>query len=197
MDVRWSGFIFVVAFVLALNAVEAFMSASRANSVLRSAISNEPFSVGLFLSSGDEEDEVYKYDESSKLLTSSSKNGTTANYLDDLTPPPVNFARDSILFSDNPATKRNNAAVEAWSICRKNLPPVFTGTWPWRDPNITERDPLGALYNMFVVRIPTMGIGVVYIKNLVEGHPLVMDFGHGPFEMSPLIVFSVLAFILA
>ena len=45
--------------------------------------------------------------------------------------------------------------------------------------------------------IPTIGIGIVYIKNLVEGHPLIMDFGQGAFEMSPIAVFAVLALILA
>lgn len=87
--------------------------------------------------------------------------------------------------------------MQVWKICRQYLPPVFTGTWPWRDSDITERNPLGALYNMIVVRIPTIGIGIVYVKNLIEGHPLIMDFGQGAFEMSPLAVFAVLALILA
>ncbi len=143
----------------------------------------------------DDED-VFVYDLQSRFFIDSS-NSTSANYLDDLTPPPINWARDSILFSDNPATKRNNAAVDAWRLCRLYLPPVFTGTWSWRDTNITEKNPLGALYNMIVVRIPTMGIGLVYIKNLVDGHPLIMDFGQGAFEMSPIAVFAVLALILA
>ena len=143
-----------------------------------------------------DEEEVFTYNVKSRFLITSSNN-TSANYLDDLTPPPINWARDSILFSENPATKRNNAAVQGWKLCRQYLPPVFTGTWPWRETNITERNPLGALYNMIVVRIPTIGIGIVYIKNLVEGHPLIMDFGQGAFEMSPIAVFAVLALILA
>ena len=146
--------------------------------------------------SNNKEEEVFTYNVKSRFLINSS-NSTSANYLDDLTPPPINWARDSILFSENPATKRNNAAVQVWKICRQYLPPVFTGTWPWRDSNITERNPLGALYNMIVVRIPTIGIGIVYVKNLIEGHPLIMDFGQGAFEMSPLAVFAVLALILA
>lgn len=147
-------------------------------------------------SHNNKEEEVFTYNVKSRFLINSS-NSTSANYLDDLTPPPINWARDSILFSENPATKRNNAAVQVWKICRQYLPPVFTGTWPWRDSDITERNPLGALYNMIVVRIPTIGIGIVYVKNLIEGHPLIMDFGQGAFEMSPLAVFAVLALILA
>ena len=112
--------------------------------------------------------------------------------MDDLTPPPINFARDSLLFSENPATKRNNAAVHAWKACNQYLPPVFTGNWPWRNQQSMEQNPLEKLYNMVIVRIPTMGIGVVYIKNLLESHPLIMDFGQGPMEMSPIVVFSVL-----
>lgn len=146
--------------------------------------------------SRDDGEEVFIYNVKSRFLITSS-NSTSHNYLDDLTPPPINWARDSILFSENPATKRNNAAVEVWKMCRQYLPPIFTGTWPWRDVNITERNPLGALYNMIVVRIPTIGIGMVYIKNLVEDHPLIMDFGQGAFEMSPIAVFAVLALILA
>lgn len=145
----------------------------------------------------DDEEEIFVYDLKSRFLINSSNSSTSANYLDDLTPPPINWARDSILFSENPATKRNNAGVEIWRFCQHNLPPVFTGTWSWRDTNIVERNPLGALYNMVVVRIPTIGIGLVYINNLLEGHPLIMDFGQGAFEMSPILVFAVLALILA
>jgi hypothetical protein len=155
----------------------------------------------------DEAEESYFSDQRRSRFrtakTASSKNSTTAstshhaNYLDDLTPPPINWARDSILFSENPATARNNGVVETWRLCKEYLPPVFTGTWSWRDTSITDRNPLGAIYNMLVVRIPTMGIGFVYIKNLTEGHPLIMDIGQGAFEMSPVVVLSVLALILA
>ena len=148
-------------------------------------------------SNSNEEEDFFIYDQRSRLFASSWNKTDQANYLDDLTPPPINIARNSILFSENPATKRNNAFSQLWKMCLRNLPPIFTGAWPWRDASITERNPVGALYNMMLVRIPTVGIGAVYAKNLWEGHPLIMDFGQGAFEMSPVVVLSVLALILA
>ena len=150
------------------------------------------------------EEEIYFYDQRSRLFalmtaTNTTNNGSSSTYyyLDDLTPPPINWARDSILFSKNPATKRNNALLKTWNRCRQYLPPIVTGAWKWRDAGIMDRNPLGAIYNMIVVRIPTMAIGVVYIQNLLDGHPLILDFGQGAYEMSPIVVFSVLALILA
>jgi hypothetical protein len=128
---------------------------------------------------------------------SQSSSSSSSSFLDDLTPPPFNFARDSILFSENPATRRNNAMTQLWGVCQTYLPPVMTGIWPWKDPSVMERNPFGALYNMVLVRIPTIGIGLVYIHNLWDGHGWIVDFGRGAFEMSPIVVFSVLAFILA
>eukprot|EP00980_Cylindrotheca_fusiformis_P020092 scaffold7169_cov107-Cylindrotheca_fusiformis.AAC.1 len=123
-----------------------------------------------------------------------------ANYLDDLTPPAINWKRDSILFSENPSTRRNDAALKVWDSCQDKLPPIMTGAWPWRRRQRRggiEKNPLGALYNMTFVRMPVIGIAVVYIQNLLHGHPLIMDMGHGPFEVSPFAVLSILALILA
>jgi hypothetical protein len=161
----------------------------------------------------DQDEETYTVDRSSQLLEdasssssttstngtiSSSSSSTEANYIDDLTPPPINFARNSILFDENPSTKRNNnAALDAWVACQTNLPAVVTGVWPWRDASITRNNPVGAFYNMAFVRIPVIVVGILYVKNLYQGHPLIMDIGDGPFEMSPLVVVAVLAFILA
>lgn len=204
--------ILVLAFCSDSYAVDALISPGvfvpmKHNNKLMGASSASIRSVGLMKSSSnksnnnniqnDDGEEIFSYDQRSRFLSQSSSANITANYMDDLTPPEINWARDSILFSENPATKRNNAVVETWRLCRLYLPPVFTGTWSWRDPGITDRNPLGAIYNMIVVRIPTMGISVVYIKNLLEGHPLIMDFGQGAFEMSPVVVLSVLALILA
>ena len=120
-----------------------------------------------------------------------------ANYMDDLTPPPINFARDSILFSENPTTKSNSGGLKIWQFCKQNLPPVFTGAWPWRDTQVADDNPIGGLYNMLFVRLPVIIVTAVYTKNTFESHPLVMDIGQGPVEMSPLVVYAVLALILA
>jgi len=117
--------------------------------------------------------------------------------LDDLTPPPINLARGSILFSENPSTKRNNAVLDLWRSCKVNLPAVITGVWPWKDPDFADENPIGGLYNIAFVRMPVIVVGFVYGKNLLEGHPLIMDIGDGPFVMSPLVVVAVLGLILA
>lgn len=150
----------------------------------------------------DPKEEIVCYDFKPRYYYFSSQNknddrNITNNFLDDLTPPPVNFARDSILFSENPATRKNNAMTMAWTWCSSNLPPILTGCWPWRKTTRPSQDPFGALYNMCLVRIPTIAIGCVYLRNLLEDHPLIMDLGQGAFEMSPIVVLTVLAFILA
>ena len=132
------------------------------------------------------------------------------NNMDDLTPPTINLSRDSILFSKNPSTKRKNPLVHFWKLCKTNLPPIVTGAWPWKEKQQQQRsttqdnvivyaddNPIGAIYNMAFVRMPVIGILIAYAFNLLHGHPLIMDIGQGPFEVSPFIVFSVLAFILA
>ena len=158
----------------------------------------------------EDEDEVFSFDsrtttevfleslQTSDPTRASSSSTDTANYyMDDLTPPAINLKRDSILFSENPSTQRNNTGLDAWRFCKANVPAVFTGAWSWRDTTVADHNPVGALYNMFFVRIPVVVVGLVYCKNLLDGHPLVMDIGDGPFEMSPLVVLAVLALILA
>lgn len=131
-------------------------------------------------------------------VPSSSVTRTVANDLDDLAPPPINLSRDSILFSENPSTKSNNAVLDLWRSCKVNLPAVITGHWPWKeDPDFADDNPIGGLYNIAFVRMPVIVVGFVYGKNLLEGYPLVMDIGNGPFEMSPLVVVVVLGLILA
>ena len=158
----------------------------------------------------EDEDEVFSFDsrtttevfleslQTSDPTRASSSSTDTANYyMDDLTPPAINLKRDSILFSENPSTQRNNTGLDAWRFCKANVAAVFTGAWSWRDTTVADHNPVGALYNMFFVRIPVVVVGLVYCKNLLDGHPLVMDIGDGPFEMSPLVVLAVLALILA
>jgi len=129
-------------------------------------------------------------------------NSKDSDFMDDLTPPPVNFARNSILFSDDPATKRrNNSALEAWKFARTYLPAFVTGAWPWRDiPTLDER-PLAALYNAAFVRLPVVAVGVAYLnQKIFEGRDLVMDFGFdplgGPQAINPVLVIAVLVLIL-
>lgn len=129
--------------------------------------------------------------------SSTASAASEANYMDDLTPPPINIKRDSILFSENPSTKRNDEVAHVWKSCRINLPAILTGAWPWRPPQMADENPIGGLYNMIFVRIPVIGVAVVYIQNIIQHHPLVLDIGRGQFEVSPVIVLSVLALILA
>jgi hypothetical protein len=139
--------------------------------------------------------------------TSSKSIATNMNYnsssnnnriMDDLRPPPVNFARNSILFSDNPSTKaRNNPILDGWIVCRTYLPPPITGAWVWKNVQHLDDRPLGALYNVVFVRVPVLCVTGVYLQNLLNHQPLVMDIiGTGPTEMNPIIVLSILIVIL-
>jgi len=158
----------------------------------------------------EEEEEVYytpqikattvsEADDNDNNNDNNSDNGK--NFMDDLTPPAVNFARNSILFSENPATKRRNSSKEAWIFVRTYFPAFLTGAWPWRDiPTLDER-PLGALYNAAFVRLPVVGVGLAYLyQKIVSHHGLIIDFGFdplgGPQEMNPIVVIGILVFIL-
>ena len=128
-------------------------------------------------------------------------NSYNDSYLDDLTPPPVNFARNSILFSEQPSTRvRNNSSLDAWRFARNHLPAAVTGAWPWRDQEALEQRPLAALYNAAFVRLPVLGVAASYLyQKTVEGHDLVMDFGFdatGPQAIPPVVVLAVLVLIL-
>jgi hypothetical protein len=161
----------------------------------------------------DEEEEVFKLS-NARRISSNNNNDNDNNddnnsdnsdyyFMDDLTPPPVNFARNSILFSDNPSTKRrNNVLLDVWNVCQTYLPAIVTGAWPWRrqrqDGVSKKMEPTAALYNMILVRLPVVAVGVLYWKQLLwDHHDLVMDFGvDGPQVMNPLLVTLVLCLIL-
>jgi hypothetical protein len=114
-----------------------------------------------------------------------------------LWPPAFNLRKESILFGENPATQRDNNVSRLWRFCKQQLPDVVTGGAYRTTSNQTcDDNPIGGLYNMLLVRIPCITAGLVYSKNVIEGHPLIVDVGSGPFEMNPLIVFGVLYYIL-
>jgi len=119
--------------------------------------------------------------------------------------PPINIRKESILFSDNPATAQNNNIARLWKFCKNRLPYVFTGVSKDSSSSSSsaavdmDKNPIGAIYNMVFVRCPSVLAGVVYSKNLIEGHPLYCDVGFGaagPFEIPPLFVYGVLLIIL-
>ena len=109
---------------------------------------------------------------------------------------------ESVLFGDNPATKRNNFFLDVWQDCQSTLPPLLTGGSDTNNNNYDNNnndnnvDPAARLYNMIFVRGPTIIVGLFYVKNTVTGHPLIVDIGDGPFEVSPLIVAGLLYMIL-
>ena len=157
----------------------------------------------------DDDEEIYtpRTIRSSTTEDENENNNDNDNYsfMDDLTPPPVNFARNSILFSDNPSTKqRNNSALDVWKFTRTYIPAFITGAWPWRDiPTLDER-PLAALYNTAFVRLPVVGVAIGYLyQKIYEKHDLIVDFGfggplfgNGPQAINPIIVIGVLILIL-
>lgn len=118
---------------------------------------------------------------------------TTAAIDASLTRPLINVRKESLLFGQNISTLQDNYALELWRDCKKSLPTVVTGA---RTPTTADDNPWGAFYNMLLVRVPTIAMCFVYSKNLAEGNPFVVDFGGGPCEMSPLLVFGTFYLIL-
>lgn len=108
-----------------------------------------------------------------------------------LLPPAINLRKESILFGDNPATRYDS--LRAWRATKKHLPFVLHGA---RHATTADENPIGGFYNMIFVRLPTILAGCVYAKNALTGHPLVIDVGSGPTEVSPLIVAAVFFVIL-
>jgi hypothetical protein len=141
---------------------------------------------------------------------------TLLSLYEDLQPPAFNLRRESLLFDDRAATRKRNNVRRFWNFCTANLPGIVHGvrmnqnTPPASPPAATKGipsdtvetqqhvpEPIAAIYNMVLVRIPVLGAGLVYGFNLSTGHPLILDFGHVPFEVPPLIVAAVLYLILA
>lgn len=113
----------------------------------------------------------------------------------DLVRPPINVRKESILFGENPATAKNNNISRLWLTLKISLPYIFTGVSK-DEVSAVDDNPIGAIYNMIFVRFPSVLTGVVYSKNLIEGHPLYCDVGAGPIEIPPLFVYGVLLIIL-
>lgn len=114
--------------------------------------------------------------------------------IDDLQPGPLQFRRESMLFGTNPATKRNNAVLDLWKGCKATLPRLVTGA---KDLTTGNDNPVGAIYNMLLVRFPLFIVGGVYIRNFLQGHPVSFDLlGTGPQELNPLVVIAFLWLIL-
>ena len=116
----------------------------------------------------------------------------TNDELDELSPPSISFTKNSILFGDNPPTEKDNGPLFLWRQTKSILPNVVTGAYKAGD---GDRNPVGHLYNLLFVRMPVVLMGIVYINNLIRGHPLYMSFGQ-PFEVPTIIVLGVLYIIL-
>ena len=114
--------------------------------------------------------------------------------LDELTPPSVSFSRNSMLFGDNPPSQLSNGPLKLWRGTKSILPPLVTGAWD--DDTRGDKKPVEHLYNLAFVRAPTVLMGIVYIRNIILGHGLMMNVGDGFFEVPPVLVFAVIAVIL-
>jgi len=110
--------------------------------------------------------------------------------LDELSRPSISFTRNSILFDENAPTQRDNGPLRVWKSAKSVLPALVTGAWD--DDKKGDRKPVEHLYNMVFIRIPTVLMALVYSKNLIDGHGLILSFG----EVPPIIVFAVFAAIL-
>lgn len=114
--------------------------------------------------------------------------------LDELTPPSISFTRNSILFGENAPSQKDNGPLWVWKQTKSALPPFVTGAW---DENKGDKRPVEHLYNFLFIRLPTVGAALLYLKNILTGHPLIMSFGSDTmFEVPPPVVFGVIFFIL-
>jgi hypothetical protein len=90
----------------------------------------------------------------------------------------------------------DTAALRVWRTCKQQLPFVLTGA---RTATTADENPVGGVYNIVFVRLPTILAGLVYTKNLLlDGHGMIVDlgFGAGPFELPPIVVGAALYVIL-
>ena len=114
--------------------------------------------------------------------------------LDELARPRVSLSRSSVLFDDSAQTQANNQMLDIWRESKALLPAIVTGAW---DKQAGDARPFEHLYNLVFVRLPTILAGLVYTKNLSEGHPLIISFGDSSNrEVPPLIVFCIIGAIL-
>ena len=94
--------------------------------------------------------------------------------------------------------KQMNLSVtskEVWLKCKEILPPVVHGAWK---SDAGNENPLGAMYNLLFVRIPTLLAGAWYLSKLLNDNEFLMyfDFGLGPFNLPPAAVALVFIIIL-
>lgn len=116
------------------------------------------------------------------------------NELDELSPPSISFSRNSILFGDDPPTQKSNGPLVLWQRTKSVLPKFVTGAW---EEGKGDRDPVEHIYNLVFVRIPVVLMGIVYVNNVIHGHPLLMNFGGGTiYEVPAIIVFGIIYVIL-
>ncbi|KAL7471944.1 hypothetical protein ACHAXS_012251 [Conticribra weissflogii] len=114
--------------------------------------------------------------------------------LDDLSPPSISFTKNSILFDPDAPTQKNNAPLQIWCAAKSVFPTFVTGAW---EEGKGDRTPMEHLYNMIFVRLPVVGMGIVYVWNLFRGHGLYMNLGDGTvFEVPSLIVLGAIYIIL-
>jgi hypothetical protein len=161
-------------FCRAATSFEAVASTTR--TVFRSQ--NESIIMKLHATGGGNEDVVTEHGE-----------------LDELSRPSISFTRNSILFDEDAPTQRDNGPLRVWRQAKLLLPALVTGAWGAEDGK-GDRKPVEHLYNMVFIRIPTVLMAVVYSKNLLDGHGLILSFGGSFEEVPPIIVFAVFAIIL-
>ena len=115
------------------------------------------------------------------------------NELDDLTPPSVSFTRNSVLFGENPPAQRRIWPLWLWQGAKTVLPQFVTGAW---EEGKGDKKPVEHLYNLLFVRMPVVLVGILYIRNLILGHQLGMNYGDGFFAVPPLVALGVFLLIL-
>jgi hypothetical protein len=122
-----------------------------------------------------------------------SSDSETLSVDQELQAAPINVRKQSLLFGERPSTVADNEILHLWRAAKARLPVILTGA---RRVDTADENPIGGLYNMMFVRLPTLLAGLVYDKNVLQGHPLVVDIGDGPFIVHPLVFGGILYAIL-
>jgi len=82
-----------------------------------------------------------------------------------------------------------------WKVIKRNAPALVTGAWEATD---GDKNPAGAVYNMVFIRIPVIFAGGWYTSFVLQGQPLLLDFGFGsgPTEIFPIIPYFIFGLML-
>jgi hypothetical protein len=107
-----------------------------------------------------------------------------------------NFRARNVCHQARLRNEDDNLSLSLWLKIKETLPPLVHGSWM---SNAGDDNPLGAIYNLIFVRIPTISVAAIYSYQLISNSEFQMtfDFGYGPVLIpSPIIAFAFVLILL-